>query len=158
MYYVVDAAGRVVGVTSYPPDEEDLRGRGERVVHSEANIPPDEAIVAGHPDQPRIARREAMAEPRIQLEVSAEDADGDGVPELVADARSRADIVATVLDAQGQPLQAPVELTFRTTAGSLSRRTVTTEDGRCGGSRARRASSSPCSSSPWAWRPHTRVA
>lgn len=132
MYYIVNAAGQVVGSVTYRPDDEDLRSRGERALESGEDIDLEEAIVVGHAGAQRIVRRERQpepAEPTIKLAVSAEDEDGDGVPELVADARSRADIVAMVLDAQGQPIRDPIELTFRTTAGSLSRRVVATEDG-----------------------------
>jgi hypothetical protein len=140
MYYVVDAAGRVVGTANYRPDDDDLRQRGERAVESDEDVGLDEAAVEGPPHAPRIVRRarEAAAppapraEPRIELAASAEDEDGDGVPELIADARSRADIVATVHDAEGRPVAEPVELIFRTTAGTLARRRVTTEGGRAG--------------------------
>jgi hypothetical protein len=63
--------------------------------------------------------------PGVNLRCDAGDADGDGVPDLPADGTSSTLITASTTDRA-----AGVEITFRTTRGTLSSRTaITTGDG-----------------------------
>lgn len=60
---------------------------------------------------------------RLALSCDRPDLDGDGRPELAADGRMQATIVATVLDDAGEPVDATgTEITFRVTRGRLSAR------------------------------------
>jgi hypothetical protein len=67
--------------------------------------------------------------PKIYLTTTAQDTDGDGLPELPADARSKATITAEVKDARGDLVNEDFVLTFRTTGGTLSARRVETRRG-----------------------------
>jgi hypothetical protein len=67
--------------------------------------------------------------PRIYLTTNAPDTDGDGLPELPADAQSQATITAAVKDAKGDVVNTDFLLMFRTTGGTLSARRVQAERG-----------------------------
>lgn len=67
--------------------------------------------------------------PKIYLTTTAQDTDGDGLPELAADAKSKASITANVKDANGNIVNKDFMLTFRTTGGSLSGRRVEAKHG-----------------------------
>jgi hypothetical protein len=67
--------------------------------------------------------------PKINLTTNAQDTDGDGLPELPADARSRATITAEVKDASGNIVNKEFILNFRTTGGTLSARRVEAKRG-----------------------------
>lgn len=62
--------------------------------------------------------------PKIYLTTNAQDTDGDGLPELPADAQSKATIMAEVQDASGNIVNKDFILNFRTTGGTLSARRV----------------------------------
>jgi hypothetical protein len=67
--------------------------------------------------------------PTIYLITNAPDTDGDGLPELPADAKSKATITAEVRDAQGGIVNRDVVLNFRTTGGTLSARRLEAKGG-----------------------------
>lgn len=67
--------------------------------------------------------------PKIYLTTNAVDTDGDGCPELVADAQSKATITAEVKDSSGQLVQGELMLNVRTTNGTLSARRISTQTG-----------------------------
>src|SRR6266851_889230 len=67
--------------------------------------------------------------PKIYLTTNAQDTDGDGLPELPADAKSKATITAEVKDAKGNIVHKDCILTFRTTGGTLSARRVEEQGG-----------------------------
>ena len=67
--------------------------------------------------------------PEIHLTSNAVDADGDGLPELAADAQSKAQISIEVKDFQGALIQEALDLTLSTTAGSLSARKISVMNG-----------------------------
>jgi hypothetical protein len=67
--------------------------------------------------------------PKIILTTNAQDTDGDGLPELPADAHSKATITAEVQDARGNRVNKELILAFRTTGGTLSARRVETKHG-----------------------------
>jgi hypothetical protein len=130
MYYILDRDGRVVGSADGPPDSDDLASRGERAVPSTLDLPPFRVEVHGFPDRPTVVEIAAPAAgPAIVLTTSAEDRDGDGIPDLPANGRSRVTITATLQDQAGNVVAEPVEVYFRTSAGTLSHRSVTTEEG-----------------------------
>jgi hypothetical protein len=62
--------------------------------------------------------------PALILSTDAKDSDGDGVPDMPADGTSVAHITVTTAD------NSNTQVTFRTTRGSLSQRTVATADGK----------------------------
>jgi hypothetical protein len=68
--------------------------------------------------------------PQIELTTTAIDADGDGMPELVADGQSKATITIEIKAADGQLIQEEVPLSLSTTAGALSARRIATVNGR----------------------------
>jgi hypothetical protein len=68
--------------------------------------------------------------PRIDLTTDTPDTDDDGLPELVADGKSKATIMAELKDATGKLFEQDLMLTFRTTGGTLSTRKVMTKGGK----------------------------
>jgi hypothetical protein len=68
--------------------------------------------------------------PKIYLTTDAVDTDGDEIPELIADAKSQASIMAEVKNSRGEFITEPLTLNFKTTGGTLSARRVSTQDGR----------------------------
>ena len=130
MYYIVDKHGQVIGSADGPVDANDLASRGERAIHSNLDLPPFHVELGGTPDQPTIVEIAAPpAGPEIVLTTSAEDRDGDGIPELPANGRSKVTIAATLQDEAGNVVSDPVEVQFRTSAGTLSHRTMRTDGG-----------------------------
>ena len=130
MVYIVDRTGRIVSSADGPVNSEDLASRGESTVASELVLPLARLEVVGFPDSPTVVEKPSPAfSGTITLTTTAEDADGDGVPELPANGRSQATLTATLRDTEGREIQEPIDVRFRTSAGSLSRRTVSTENG-----------------------------
>jgi hypothetical protein len=74
-----------------------------------------------------VERKPAL--PTIHLTTNAPDTDGDGLPELPADAKSKATITAEVRDAQGGIVNRDVVVNFRTTGGTLSARRLEAKGG-----------------------------
>lgn len=68
--------------------------------------------------------------PKICLTTDAVDTDADGIPELIADAKSTATITAEVKNSSGELVTEELTLNFKTTGGTLSARRVSTQDGR----------------------------
>lgn len=68
--------------------------------------------------------------PRIHLRTDAIDTDGDGLPELPADGRSKATIEIEVQDVHGKLIQKELTLNLKTTGGALSARRIATSNGR----------------------------
>lgn len=79
-------------------------------------------------DVPSVGRKPIR--PKIYLTTDAQDADGDGLPELLADGMAQATIFAEVKDRGGKPLEQDAMLLFKTTGGTLSARKVRTEGGK----------------------------
>jgi hypothetical protein len=69
------------------------------------------------------------SQPKIYLTTNAVDTDGDDIPELIADAQSKATIKAEVKNSRGELIQEDVILNFKTTGGTLSTRRITTQGG-----------------------------
>jgi hypothetical protein len=130
MFYILDKVGRIIGSADGPVDVEDLSSRGESMVTSELDLSPDRIEVVGFPTNPVIVEKKLPTSfPKIILTTTAKDTDGDGLPEILADGKSKASITATLQDAEGKVIQDPIEVHFRTSAGRLSRRSVTAQDG-----------------------------
>ncbi len=68
--------------------------------------------------------------PKIYLTTDAVDTDGDEIPELIADAKSQANITAEVKNSRGEFITEALTLNFKTTGGTLSARRVSIQDGR----------------------------
>jgi hypothetical protein len=129
MFYILDKLGRVIGSADGSVNTEDLASRGEVAVSSELILPIDEVDVAGNAANPTLVKRQVVNAPKIVLNTSAKDTDGDGFPELPADGKSKAEITATLYDALGTVVDEQVEVTFRTSAGVLFARWVNTKKG-----------------------------
>jgi hypothetical protein len=67
--------------------------------------------------------------PKLHLTTDAEDVDGDGLPEIVADGQSKATITAELKDPRGERVSEEIELFFKTTGGALSARRVRLTEG-----------------------------
>lgn len=131
MFYILNRNGRIVASVNGPVDLEDLASRGETLVVSELSLPLDQLMVQGFPSKPIIVKKPSpIPLSKIELTTMAKDTDGDGLPELPADGRSKTSITATLYGAAGNLIQEPIEVRFRTSAGALSQRHVTTEHGR----------------------------
>lgn len=68
--------------------------------------------------------------PKIHLTTNARDTDGDGLPELAADGKSKATITIEVKDAKDKLVKKDFLLNFRTTGGALSARRVEATGGK----------------------------
>jgi hypothetical protein len=75
----------------------------------------------------RLERKPTL--PTIHLTTDAPDADGDGLPELPADAKSKATITAEVRDVKGGIVNKDFVLNFRTNGGTLSARRLEAKGG-----------------------------
>jgi hypothetical protein len=130
MIYMIDRNGKVIGMADGPVNENDLAERGERALASDLNLPPQLVTVTGFPTNPIIT---PLPEPELQgtlqILTDAGDADGDGLPDLPADGQSQATLTVRPLKPDGRAAKEPVEVQFRTSAGTLNRRKVTTENG-----------------------------
>jgi hypothetical protein len=129
LFYIVNAKGEVIGSASGAVNTEDLALSGCIAVASDLKLPPSEVSVSGLPDKPQIVEQPKTAQPILVLSTTAQDQDGDGVPELKADGRSNTKVTATTQTRAGETIKAVVPVTFRTTAGRLAARIVDTEDG-----------------------------
>lgn len=69
------------------------------------------------------------SQPKIYLTTNAVDTDGDGIPELIADAQSKATIKAEIKNARGELIKEDLLLYFKTTGGTLSARRTTAQGG-----------------------------
>ncbi|WP_455392321.1 Ig-like domain-containing protein [[Eubacterium] cellulosolvens] len=68
--------------------------------------------------------------PYVDLSIDARDHDGDGIPEMKADGRSKVTITASIRDEEGKIVtNASNEIHFLTTGGVLSDRTVKCKNG-----------------------------
>lgn len=67
--------------------------------------------------------------PKVYLTTDAVDTDGDGIPELIADARSKVAIAIEVKNSNGEFVTEELTLNFKTTGGTLSARRVPIRDG-----------------------------
>jgi hypothetical protein len=131
MYYILDKLGRIVGWVDGPVDADDLASRGESLVESELSLPLDMVEVVGFPSNPAIVeKKELPPSPKLELSTTAKDTDGDGLPELPANGKSKTSITATLRSAEGEVLDQPVTVLFRTSAGALSHRSVTAAKGK----------------------------
>lgn len=68
--------------------------------------------------------------PRLHLSTSAKDTDGDNVPELIADGKSKAVITAEVRDELERIVKAEFTVNVKTTGGTLSARHVVVKAGK----------------------------
>jgi len=130
MFYVLDKTGRVVGSSNSPVDPKDLAARGEVAVASDLDLPIEQVDAVGDPSRPTLVGRATPSPPKIVLSTSAEDTDEDGLAELPADGESKATITAILNDGSGEPIKDQVDLMFRTSAGTLSARYVSTSKGK----------------------------
>ncbi len=131
MFYILDKNGRVIATACQPVDVGDLASRGEILVTSELNLPLDQVEAIGLPAQPVIAEKKVRSSfSKIILTTTAKDTDGDGLPELPADGKSKRSITATLQDAEGNVINDPIEVQYRTSAGTLSSRSITAEGGK----------------------------
>lgn len=129
MLYIVNSRGEVVASANGDIDTASLAARGLRVVSSDLALAGDRAIATGPPDQLRIVERAQETRPLLVMRTEAKDDDGDGVAEIAANGKSVAVIHVTAQTAEGEVLGEDVPITFRTTAGHLSARTVDTKKG-----------------------------
>ena len=67
--------------------------------------------------------------PKISLSTDAKDTDGDGLPELKADGKSKATIAIEIHNPKGELVKKAVKLRINTTSGRLSARRLTTKSG-----------------------------
>jgi hypothetical protein len=67
--------------------------------------------------------------PKIHLTTDAVDTDGDEIPELIADANSKATISIEVKNSNGELVTEELMLNLKTTGGTLSARRITTNTG-----------------------------
>lgn len=68
--------------------------------------------------------------PRIHLSTDARDTDGDNLPELIADGKSKARIDIAIKDARDRIVKRDFTVTLKTTGGALSARSVTVRQGK----------------------------
>src|SRR5207248_1528740 len=114
---------------SGPVNTEDLAHSGSIAVHSALNLPPSEVKLTGFPDKPQIVELPQTIQPILKLSSTAQDADGDGIPDLRADGRSTTTLTVVAQTAGGESIKTPATVTFRTTAGRLAARTAELKDG-----------------------------
>lgn len=129
MFYLVNSKGEVIGSASGAVNTEDLALTGCIAVASDLKLPPSEVAVSGLPGNPVILESPKAAQPVLVLTTTAKDLDGDGMPEIKADGRSTASLTATAMTRTGEKINAPIAVTFRTTAGRLEHRTVVAKNG-----------------------------
>jgi len=67
--------------------------------------------------------------PKITLSTNAKDTDGDGLPEVKADGKSKATIDIEIRDTKGELVKKAIDLRINTTSGRLSVRRMTTKTG-----------------------------
>jgi hypothetical protein len=104
----------------------------------EFHIPDDETVAneifkydltfssSGNPKE--LVRKGAL--PYIELSIDAPDHDGDGIPEMKADGRSKVTITASIRDEEGKVVtRAGNDIHFLTTGGVLSDRIVRCKSG-----------------------------
>jgi len=68
--------------------------------------------------------------PKIILSTNAKDTDGDGLPELKADGKSKATIEIEIRNPKDELLKKAVDLRINTTGGRLSARRLSTKNGK----------------------------
>ena len=129
MFYILDELGNLARTATSIPDKAGLQAAGYTVIESELDLDIENIDIQGFPQRPIAVQRQATALPRVVLTTNAEDADGDGVPEIPADGRSKGSVRVFLRDAKGVVKKA-VDVSFQVSAGSLSQRAVTTKDGK----------------------------
>ena len=129
MIYIVDKAGTVVRSATAVFDRASLRAAGYTVVESELNLALDSVEAKGFPAKTVIAEKRPVLLPRIVLTTTAKDTDGDGVPEIPADGKSKRNLSVCLRDSKGALIKKSVEVNLQTTAGTISQRKVATKDG-----------------------------
>ena len=67
--------------------------------------------------------------PKIHLTTDVVDTDGDNLPEIVADGKSKATISIEVKNSKGERILDDINLSLKTTGGTLSARRLTTSSG-----------------------------
>lgn len=67
--------------------------------------------------------------PKIHLTTNAVDTDGDGLPEIIADGKSKATITIEVKNSQGEHVSDNINLSLKTTGGTLSARRLSVSGG-----------------------------
>jgi hypothetical protein len=128
MFYIIDSRGQLVSTSSVAVDARDLAARGETAVHSDLSILPGQHVVTGFPANPQISAGQS-APVTLALVVSATDSDGDGVPDIPADGKSKTTLTAKLTGPDGKPANAAIQVTFRTTGGALAARSATAQNG-----------------------------
>lgn len=125
MFYIVNAGGEIVASASGPVNTAALAESGSIAVGSDLNLPPYHVVLTGFPDKPQIVARPPVPLGVLKLTCTADDHDGDGLPELRANGK---DSTTITVEAGGAPVETAI--TFRTTAGRLSARVVDLEEGK----------------------------
>ena len=123
MFYVINGSGTVVASSSGAVNTDDPALSGAIAVESELSLRPDEVEVTGFPEGPRIVARPRREVAQLKISTTATDDDEDGVPELRANGK---DVTTIIVEA---PVDEPLPVTFRTTAGRLAARVVELENG-----------------------------
>jgi hypothetical protein len=130
MFYILNETGRVVRTATAPLDTAALKSAGYTVVESERTLSIDSVEVHGFPTKPTIVEKRSQVLPEIALTTTAMDTDGDGLPEIPADGKSKTSLHVTLRDTKGTILKKSIEVYFRTTAGTLSHREIMTDHGK----------------------------
>lgn len=108
---------------------EELYPNQDRTSLATAYMPDDARFVGYGPNNWRLRKDEngvvvgVERLPALLIHCDASDTDGDGVPDIPADGKSQTKITVTTAD------KSDSEITFRTTRGSLTKRTVQTASG-----------------------------
>jgi len=129
MFYILNEAGTVVRTATTVLDKRTLETAGYSVVKSDLDFDIDRVDIVGFPAKTRIVQKRSKPVPTIVLTTTAEDTDGDGLPEIPADGKSKATLRVRLHDPKGTLLKKSVEVDFRTTAGAMSHRRVRTVRG-----------------------------
>jgi hypothetical protein len=130
MFYILDVAGGIVRTATTVPDMPGIKEAGQTVVESDFALGINDVEVKGFPDKPVIVGKRAPVVPSIVLNTTAQDTDGDGLPELFADGKSKASLTVFLHDLDGSLLKKSVQVGFRVTAGAISKRQVKTTQGK----------------------------
>ena len=96
MYYILDEEGRVIGSADGPVDQTDLKSRSHVALASDLDLGVELVEAQGRGPARSIVRKSVLQPSRIELATSAKDSDGDGVPELPANGKSKTTITATL--------------------------------------------------------------
>jgi hypothetical protein len=130
MFYILNEYGAVVRTATILPNADALRSAGYTVIESELNVDIENIDVKGFPSKTVISEKPNIVLPKIVLATTAHDSDGDGVPEISADGKSKATLKVSLLDTKGAAMKKSIEVGFRVTAGAISQRSVKTDSGK----------------------------